>query len=712
MNATFLKNPTRGFRSRCLPQPHDTAFLIIEIVIIIIDELNPCIIIELQYCYLERAISCWLAEFIYKIFGGGVMKRALSVLIFLISFSHLYSLSWASHIQVCGDVSGVWDVDTVFVTCDIALPDADTLIIQAGTIVLFQAYFRFNIGYNAVLIARGTSTDPILFDERFAGNGWHGIRMLGSSDSSRFEHCTFRHGVALGNEQDLFGGGINLFNSSPAFLSCTFDSCVTPVWTGLGGGIYCADNSNPIIADCLFQYCSGNNGGAIYAKNSNPIIMHTSFTRNGAWNGGAISLDSSTAIIDSNLFLTNGAGNSGSGVSCANYSNPDIRYNIFDSCSTSNGIFVPPGGSIFANQSSTPVIRGNQITNSAGNDLYANYSGIVIQDCSPNIRENIISGNIGPAIQLTNSRSLIINNTILNNRASGILISGGSPRIIKNVIQTNSSTSYGGGIYAENCSLKVKLNLITNNSAGSGAGICIVNVVSDSIYNNTIVNNTATGQGGAIYCSASNPIIQNCILYGNIAQGMSQIHPANGSAPIVMYCDVQGGWFGEGDIDLPPLFRDLANNNYHLQSLAEPNCLGPMDSPCIDAGNPLVADDTLSCDEGLGTARSDLGAYGGGAIPTSINDNSLLPGNYFAVRNYPNPFNSSTVIEFTIPFDADVKVKVYDILGKEVTAFSPGKMHSGRQEVIWEAADFVSGIYFCKIIAGDLTSVQKMLLIK
>ncbi len=60
----------------------------------------------------------------------------------------------------------------------------------------------------------------------------------------------------------------------------------------------------------------------------------------------------------------------------------------------------------------------------------------------------------------------------------------------------------------------------------------------------------------------------------------------------------------------------------------------------------------------------------------------------------------------------DMRLAVYDILGKEVSLLFRGKINPGTYEINWNAADFPSGIYFYKLTAGNYTSVKKMILIK
>lgn len=98
---------------------------------------------------------------------------------------------------------------------------------------------------------------------------------------------------------------------------------------------------------------------------------------------------------------------------------------------------------------------------------------------------------------------------------------------------------------------------------------------------------------------------------------------------------------------------------------------------------------------------------------TNIKKNTLeIPDNYTLKQNYPNPFNPITKIEFSIPKDEFVSLKVYDLLGKEVYALVSNKLKSGKYIIDFDGSSFSSGVYFYKIAAGIFTETRKMILLK
>ena len=81
-------------------------------------------------------------------------------------------------------------------------------------------------------------------------------------------------------------------------------------------------------------------------------------------------------------------------------------------------------------------------------------------------------------------------------------------------------------------------------------------------------------------------------------------------------------------------------------------------------------------------------------------------------QNYPNPFNPSTQIDFSIPQQSNVQLKVYNTLGQVVATLVNGNLSAGSHSVNFDARNLASGMYIYRLSAGNFTSVKKMLLLK
>lgn len=97
---------------------------------------------------------------------------------------------------------------------------------------------------------------------------------------------------------------------------------------------------------------------------------------------------------------------------------------------------------------------------------------------------------------------------------------------------------------------------------------------------------------------------------------------------------------------------------------------------------------------------------------TNITNNSSTAESYNLSQNYPNPFNPTTKIDFTIPNNEFVSIKVFDVLGKEVATLVNKKMDKGSYSVSFNASKLTSGVYFYKIVSGNFSSVKRMMLVK
>ena len=101
-------------------------------------------------------------------------------------------------------------------------------------------------------------------------------------------------------------------------------------------------------------------------------------------------------------------------------------------------------------------------------------------------------------------------------------------------------------------------------------------------------------------------------------------------------------------------------------------------------------------------------------IPSGIKNYTEidLSENFYLSQNYPNPFNPNTIIEFSTPQTEFVTLKIYDLLGKEVSTLVSGKLAANNYKFVWNATDFSNGIYFYKLVAGKYIKTKKMILMK
>ncbi len=131
------------------------------------------------------------------------------------------------------------------------------------------------------------------------------------------------------------------------------------------------------------------------------------------------------------------------------------------------------------------------------------------------------------------------------------------------------------------------------------------------------------------------------------------------------------------------MFVDPDNNDFRLQA----------GSPCIGSGR-----------------------YGGdrGAImyTTSVDDEPVTPSMVALNKNYPNPFNASTTISYSLPTQSEVRLDIYDILGRKLTKLFEGNQSAGNHSVTWDGSGAASGVYFYRLITNEDVLTERMTLVK
>ena len=100
------------------------------------------------------------------------------------------------------------------------------------------------------------------------------------------------------------------------------------------------------------------------------------------------------------------------------------------------------------------------------------------------------------------------------------------------------------------------------------------------------------------------------------------------------------------------------------------------------------------------------------AAVTAVNEDLSSVNSYNLSNNYPNPFNPSTRINFTISDRSNVSLKVFNLLGSEVAELVNGEIDAGSYNVDFTGSNLTSGVYFYQLKAGSFVETKKMLLLK
>ncbi|MAE71897.1 MAG: hypothetical protein CME06_15700 [Gemmatimonadetes bacterium] len=426
-----------------------------------------------------------------------------------------------------GTYTGVGNRDLSFEGIDIVLlseEGADATVIDCeGS----GSAFSFGSGESPASVLDG-------FEIRGAH---HGIKCVESSPTIRGCYLT-------ANETGVSAGGDELPTLPGAYL--TFDE------TGVGAAIYC-ESASPVLDGCTISGNAARMGGGIYCISASPSLTNCTISEN--W-----------------------ASEHGGGIYCL-ASSPTLT-----NCVISNNSAYWYGGGIYCEDSALIITDSSFAENSAalGGGIYSADSTPTITDCF--FAKN--SANAGGGIHSEGSSLFLLGCTLAESSAyTGAGVYGNySDALIENcAFSTNRASSRGGGLYCyQGSTTLTKCTVAGNSSDHEGGGFFFDEYVAIELDRCSIVGNTATN-GGGLYCQQGSPVLTNCILWANAAQGIV----ADRGSPIVTYSDVQGGWTGEGNIDVDPLFCELL--------CEEPDKLGlAADSPCL----------------GAGYAGADMGAWG------------------------------------------------------------------------------------------------------
>ncbi|MCK5052201.1 MAG: right-handed parallel beta-helix repeat-containing protein [Candidatus Cloacimonetes bacterium] len=609
------------------------------------------------------------------------------------------------------------DQPTIQAGINIAV-EADTVLVQSGTYVE-------NIDFNGKLITVGS-----LF--------------LTTQDT------TFISSTIIDGNQDDFV--VKFHNGEDS-------SAVLYGFTIINGnsGIYCL-NSNPSLENLIISGNSTNyyGGGIHCAENSNPIIKMVTISGNNAYRGGGISCRLGSAPSLENVTILNNNATKGGGIYCEDESNMSLEFVTITGNSASH-----LGGGIYCD-SSSPFLQNVSISDNDGGGVFLFYC------TNPNFENVTISANTasaGGGIYSYESNPNLLNVTILNNmggyNGGGICCTNESNLNLKNVTMTNNSAQEGGGIFSSETNLSLENVVISENTAlgdfgggiycyasnsnltnvlisnntvvNKGGGLCYSHESISNLKNVTITNNNAQN-GGGIYCFDNSSLnLVNCIMWNDTPEEIyfsSQWEP---NTITISYSDIEGGEAGivtnnngsiywqEGNIEEDPLFIGTGEHPYSFLE----------DSPCIDVGIPdttglnlppwdIIGNHRIWDGDENGSAIIDMGAYEYGAPAyVDIDDNVIIQTSEVSLhQNFPNPFNPTTTISFSLQKNSKVELSIYNIKGQKIKSLLSNQTAVGEHSIVWDGKDASgkkvgSGIYLYKLnVNGKIEAVKKCLLLK
>ncbi len=170
--------------------------------------------------------------------------------------------------------------------------------------------------------------------------------------------------------------------------------------------------------------------------------------------------------------------------------------------------------------------------------------------------------------------------------------------------------------------------------------------------------------------------------------------------------DISGLWNGEGNINEDPEFADTL---FHIS----------LESPCFNTGTDLIEIDgvTYNCPDMdfEGEPRPLYGAADIGAdevfiegMPDHLNPST----SNLDLKNYPNPFSTSTTIEYELQQHSTVQITIYNHLGEQIELISEKYQPMGKHQFTWHAENQPAGVYYCTLRTVSRMQTAKMIKMK
>jgi len=346
----------------------------------------------------------------------------------------------------------------------------------------------------------------------------------------------------------------------------------------------------------------------------------------------------------------------------------------------------------------------------------ASGGGVFIEAMDLDFRNNRVTGNVA---QSSSSKPAV---------GGGLLMFANDLSEFRNCSVTGnyfasnqawgSAATSGGGIDVYNGNARIENNIIVKNIASIGGGVGIHRDItatgSPTLINNTIAFNRATsGTGGGIYSRVSpSPVVINTIAWADT--GTQEIALYSGTDIWVRNCDIQGGWpYDPTSINFDPKFVDTT---YRLSDSSE--CIGRgIDSTQINSlwYRAPKSDFYGSSRPNPAGSKPDIGACENPRKDPLVGvaqESGGLPLVFALEQNYPNPFNPTTGIRYQVPVASDIRLLVYDLLGREVAVLVNERKAPGTYEVQFDASALASGVYLSRLTTGNFVQTRKMLVIK
>jgi|GEM_PF-2477710 len=535
--------------------------------------------------------------------------------------------------------------------------DWDTILVASGR-YRGEGNRDIDILEKTLVIRSENGADETIIDCQNEGRGFRFVS--GEGPATRLEDITIINGYSEFGEGG--GGGIFCSDSSPTIRNCILKNNTAE---DHGGGLCCAYDAAPSISNCKFIANQAQYGGGLCClSDAAPNIVDCVIAQNSAHGGGGVYLSNSEASLSQCLVLDNEANLAG-GVGFTSLGIPSTP-EISRTTIAGNHAALFGGGIDCIN--SMPVLGSNHADRNSIYHNTAGQGGDILRTNTPiDDAQYIFWGRVDDS----ETDSTAVAEGIMLNAAVSVNWWPMSiqPRTVVQKIRCMSDTLY----FPE---LTVSLDMM-----------------SISIFGDTTLAVTAWPDSTPPQIVAGRPLRKWYDIVPGSALGaytahlslkyrQSEFDSSDIGDESSLYC----ARFREGRWNAVPGSVDAENNR-------------------VDCTTSLFS----------------IWAIGGDGGPlTAVAEEAPAAGHPSAFRldpNYPNPFNACTQISFHLPVDGPVTVEIFNPTGQLVRTLVRARLPAGHHLVSWDGSDQAgrpvgSGLYFCRLQAGNSTAARKIVLLR
>jgi hypothetical protein len=423
-------------------------------------------------------------------------------------------------------------------------------------------------------------------------------------------------------------------------------------------------------------------GGGILVDSSSVRVSHCTIENNLASEGGGIAILYGDSSLSVQIDYCQINGNEGSGIYLDRYAGgPDP---VIRECAMHGNRGYGEGGAVRAEQSVVRIADSEILQNHSpnGGGIWCTRSQVNIKGCLIDSNITITADGLTGGVHLQQCVGAVMTQCVLRRNAAW----------------------WGGGVYLEDSDLDLRQCSIIGNHSIQGSGVYLYGNSRARITSSIIAfGDTAAAQpvyrpyAGAIFLNDCTGVeLTYSDLYGNLLGNFAFEHDTVSPPAIEVLaltnargdsCDTYYNIYGN------PRFLNSDAGDFHLEA----------NSPCIDAGDPSLPRDPDGTVADIGAFYFDQLEVGEPLIPHPSS---------FILSAFPNPFNQTTTLRFSLSRASDARITIYDLTGRAVKTIDLPGSSAGEHSSQFDATGLASGVYFASLRANNQTAMQKLLLLK